>query len=144
MQTADKKEAVSLRVHHLLCFFGWRGVGYTPEFTKTFAKLREDLSWETPVFLTKDYDAICASCPKVTEADCQPQAETVPYKIDVRCLKALNLVAEQLYSFGFLLEKVAMLSPVALQDICADCYWLNLGWCEQGLKTKEFYYAKRK
>lgn len=144
MRVEEKKQAVNLRVHHLLCFFGWRGVGYTPEFTKAFTKLRKDLSWTTPIYLTKDYDAICTSCPKAVGTDCQPREGTVPYKIDERCLKALNLAAEQLYSFGFLLEKVAKLSPSLLPQICADCYWLNLGWCEQGLKSKEFYYAKRK
>lgn len=144
MKAEEKKEVVNLRVHHLLCFFGWRGVGYTPEFTKTFTKLRETLSWTTPINLTTDYDAICASCPKVTTTDCQPQPGTVPYEIDVRCLQVLNLTAEHKYLFGFLLERVAKLSPFILQEVCADCYWLNLGWCEQGLKSKEFYYAKRK
>lgn len=140
----EHEKPVKLRVHHLLCFFGWRGVGYTPQFTQAFTALWQNLSWSTPVFLSQDYDSLCACCPKYISNDCTPQSETALKQIDRRCLQALGLASEQIYTFGFLLEKVvALIKPSDLREICDACYWLNLGWCEQGLKNKSFYYLKK-
>lgn len=138
-------QPVRLRVHHLLCFFGWRGVGYSPEFTQTFSSLRESLNWSTPVTLTLNYDAICCSCPKKSTVNCLSKPGTVPYTIDRRLLSQLALKEEETYPLSVLLEKVVKLvPPEILNDICSGCYWVNLGWCEQGLKEKQFYESKKR
>ncbi len=128
---------VRLRAHHLICLFGWRGEGYSREFTDNFNAVVSRLSDSALVELVDGADDICAACPKLAPGDCGAGDPGLadPAAIDARVLDCLGLDVGGVYSFGSLVEAVrTRIAPQALSAICRGCAWESHGWCAAGLE----------
>jgi uncharacterized protein len=135
---------IELRPHHLLCIFGWRGHGYTPDFTDNFNLVVERLRGE-PFRLVLGPDSICRRCPSLN-GDANGR-EFVQFEestgdcvgvIDGRVLDRLPLVEGRTYrlaAVGVLIRD--LIKPADLTFICAGCSWLGLGWCAAGLADRD-------
>lgn len=129
---------VKLRAHHLLCLFGWRGEGYSEEFTENFnsivSKLRDSDQFE----LVEGVDDVCAACPKRAPGGCDADGlfAADPAVIDGRVLDYIGLDIGGVYSFGRVLEIVRdRIAPLALAVICRGCAWESEGRCAAGLES---------
>ncbi|MHB1361336.1 MAG: DUF1284 domain-containing protein [Thermoleophilia bacterium] len=126
---------IRLRAHHLLCIHGFRGQGYSPLFVANMARLVERLgtSPETPVQLVTGADDICSSCPHMSNGICGRPDQRVE-NLDRRVEARLGLGEGHTGSWSSLLETIRdKIDPFQLDEVCADCRWLDLDYCTNGL-----------
>jgi len=67
MYELDKKTPLRIRGHSLLCFQGFRGLGYSPEFIANMKEIHETFQ-KTPEVLIEPLaspDLLCKSCPNL-------------------------------------------------------------------------------
>ena len=129
---------MKLRAHHLICVFGWRGEGYSEEFTENFNDIITKLGDSAPVELVGGVDDLCAACPKRATGDSGVEVSCAadPTAIDGRVLDYIGLEIGHVYSFGHLLEIVReRIAPSTLATICRGCVWESKGWCAAGLES---------
>lgn len=122
-----------MRAHHLLCALGFRGHGYSEQFTRNMAEILAALDADprAPVRVLDAPDAICAAFPSDQPAHC---AEERVLTRDRRVLAALGLCAGHTASWGELRARVGRaFVPADLDRLCATCPWLGLGYCGEGL-----------
>lgn len=122
-----------MRGHHLLCALGFRGLGYSAEFSANMAAVlsRLDRAADTPVTVIDTPDAICSAFP----AD-QPGHCTTPQVIerDRRVIAGMGLKPGAVRSWAELRARLSgAFQPSDLDSLCATCPWLPLGYCAQGL-----------
>lgn len=138
LPTGTGRGAFVLRAHHLLCALGFRGLGYSPEFTANMKRVVLRLrAGRQRVRLTDTPDVICAVCPNLRGGRCRPASGRrcrVPAR-DRRVLGRLGLspgeVVTAKRAYGLVRERI---TPNDLRErICAGCRWLELGYCEEGL-----------
>ena len=122
-----------LRGHHLLCLLGFRGMGYSPEFTSNMTKIYEKLRTEpaTMVTIMRGSDDLCSCYPDDKPNHCET---TSVHDRDDTVLERLGLapgVEIAWQDILQLLEKRMM--PGDIPRICASCPWLPYGVCEEGV-----------
>lgn len=134
---------LKVRAHHLLCMFGFRGLGYSAEFiANTRAVVGAFLSEPgVDVEVVAECDAICSACPHMrADADggrgCATRegAEAAVRAKDELVLARLGLLAGERRPSASLARLVAdRIAPEALCEICGGCRWLPAGYCAAGL-----------
>ena len=130
--------ALRLRGHHLLCLFGFRGLGYSAAFVENMRSVAEAFFGQggADVELLDECDDICRACPREKDGRCvaRPDSEVSIRARDARALTRLGLVAGERRPAAWLRDKVAeKISPAELGDICVGCEWLSAGYCQEGL-----------
>jgi uncharacterized protein len=60
------REPIRLRPHHLLCILTYKGLGYTPAFTRNMSEIVGAIREGADIVLCEGPDAICSA---LTEAD---------------------------------------------------------------------------
>lgn len=122
-----------LRPHHVLCAIGWRGRGYSPEFTENMdAIVRGRLQRNplTEVIFTGTADSICAPCPWRRGIGCEAGARIAG--LDARHASALGIRPGQRMSWAAAQARAAArVRPADLTRICAGCQWIAL--CQPAL-----------
>ncbi|MDQ7264019.1 DUF1284 domain-containing protein [Paracoccus sp. PS-1] len=119
----------------MLCAIGWRGSGYSPEFTENMnaivlGRLRADP--QTPVVFTVMADAICRPCPSRRGMGCA--ADDRIGRLDRRHAAALGIRSGQRMTWAEAQARAtARLRPGDLGRICSGCQWLDLGMCQSAL-----------
>lgn len=126
---------INLRFHHLLCFLGFRGLGYGESFVENFKKIYTKVIFEnTKINLILDPDEICKSCPNLINSMCK--FEDKVKKLDTKLLEFLkkngftnfhNILPSEVYTI------LTKLSIEEFENICRDCEWFKLGYCKEGL-----------
>ena len=138
LPTGTGRGAFVLRAHHLLCALGFRGIGYSPEFTANMKRVVRRLrAGRQQVRLTDTPDVICAACPNLRGGRCRPASglhSRVPAR-DRRVLRRMGLppgtVVTVKRAYDLVRERI---TPKDLREkTCAGCRWLELGYCEEGL-----------
>lgn len=131
--------SITIRGHHLLCMLGFQGLGYSPEFTRNLEEIVRLLSesGDANILVTASRDAICDACPHLDGGACaKPGGEAAKAAAwDDAVLDKIAMPPGTLTTVREVYELVAR--RIGEDDIgtslCADCEWLDLGWCASGL-----------
>lgn len=132
---------IRLRGHTLLCLQGFRGEGYSPEFTDNLAAIHQRLAAnpDQPVQVVEEPDAICGACPHRAPAGCTlngQESEAGMQAQDRHVLTRLGLQAGALVRWGDVLDRIrGSVRGSDLPGICGQCRWLPLGYCAEGIET---------
>jgi hypothetical protein len=126
---------VKLRGHHLLCMLGYRGMGYSAEFsanmTQVYNQLREKP--DTTIALIVGADDLCACYPTNAVSHCHNQSVM---ERDAAVLERLGLQTGDVLQWQVILHKVrANIAPEHLEELCHTCHWRAFGVCETGVRT---------
>ena len=132
---------IRLRGHTLLCLQGFRGLGYSPEFTANLARISKDLAGnlEATVEVLDTPDAVCGACPhEAGSAGCTlngPQSEVTIRDQDGAVLTLLGLHPGEKTTWATILDRIrTSISGDDLPKICGGCRWLSLGFCSSGIE----------
>ncbi|WAM33926.1 DUF1284 domain-containing protein [Caldicellulosiruptor morganii] len=138
---------MELRFHHLLCFLGFRGLGYSEEFIENFKKVYQKVFVENHrICLVIRPDVICMACPELIEGRCKSEEKVK--RIDEKLMNFL--LKNGIHSFenvlpGDVYKVIQNLSVEEFEAICKDCEWFKLGFCTEGfLKLKDRQNLKQK
>lgn len=83
------------------------------------------------VHITDSADAICAAFPAEGERHCENSRVVLR---DRRVLATLGMAPGTIASFAAVKQRLAAIwRPSDLNWLCADCAWLPLGYCGEGL-----------
>jgi hypothetical protein len=126
---------VRLRGHHLLCLLGYRGMGYSADFsanmTQVYNKLQEEP--DTNVTLIEGPDDLCACYPTEVESHCHNQSVT---DHDAAVLQRLGLQIGLKIQWSNVLERVRThIIPEDIDVMCITCQWRSYGVCAAGIGT---------
>jgi hypothetical protein len=130
---------IRLRGHTLLCLQGFRGEGYSPDFTNNLAAIHRRLSenHDHPVELVDEPDAVCGACPHRAPAGCTLNgtgSEEGMQAQDRHVLKRLGLTGGSVVRWRDVLERIRVsIRGSDLPNICGSCRWLPLGYCKEGI-----------
>lgn len=128
-----------LRPHHLLCALGYRGAGYSDDFTANMTRLvAEGLQapggGATEIEITGQADAICAPCPKRRGTGCENQRGID--RLDAAHGARLGIAPGDRLTWAEAQARiVAHVAPGDLAQLCGSCSWRDLGYCEAALKA---------
>jgi len=136
--------SLTIRGHHLLCLFGFRGLGYSPQFVENMTRVAEAFfsTAAVKVRVVAGRDDICRACPHMKDGDCAKPADAFSrarglVERDLDVLERLGIAADTLHTNaslrGLVCRKVV---PGDLPGICAGCEWLEAGYCAEGLAAR--------
>jgi len=136
-----KTNRMRLRPHHLLCLYGFRGLGYSEQFVENMQgiinKIRNNPSIE--IELVDGVDAICLKCPHNVENKCSKPGSNVG-DFDQEIINRLEIDIGKIVESKSLLNLVEKtIKPEELSGICKGCEWLELGFCQEGLRRKNWW-----
>jgi len=134
------QEPLHLRGHHLLCAFGFRGLGYGREFVENMERIVKVFFAPegVEIELLAGPDDICGACPRLQEEGCGQAADAEPRTRarDIAVLERLGLKEGERRTSIALRGLVARrFDPALLRRTCAGCGWLDKGYCEKGLEA---------
>ena len=135
------KPELRIRGHHLLCMYGFRGLGYSQAFIENMRRVVDAFfaSEPTVVNLVEGGDDICSACPHLQDGECkkgEASHERLGSK-DSLVLAALGLEARTRRTNAEIRSAIsARISPADIRRLCPGCYWLDLGYCEQGIAAR--------
>jgi hypothetical protein len=139
---------IRLRGHHLLCLYGFRGLGYSEEFIANMTALLEGIQRgpERLVELVEEADDICRACPHLRNSGCAKKGEESEARVrehDGRILRRLRLAKGRILPAGEAFRLLARsTAPDDLPELCQRCEWLALGYCQEGLREHRMPEAK--
>lgn len=124
---------IRLRGHHLLCLFGFRGLGYDDAFvvgmSAVVRALRTPQAW---VEICAGLDDLCAQCPHRTS----PHCNATDNARDIAVLQAAGyVVGDRIPAIALFALVAERVSAQQLTTLCAACPWYAYGYCVQGLAT---------
>ncbi|WP_333861788.1 DUF1284 domain-containing protein [Clostridium sp.] len=126
---------LTLRAHHLLCIQGYKGYGYSKNFTANMDKIVYQLKKDTftKINVTASVDEICSCCPNNTkEKLCQYEIK-IKF-LDKNTLNLLNLKSNQTYTYEHILNIIhEKINHKNFENICSTCKWFKYGYCQKGL-----------
>jgi hypothetical protein len=131
---------IRLRGHTLLCLQGFRGEGYSRDFTDNLAAIHTSLSGnpDHPVELVEEPDAVCGACPHRAPAGCALNgngSEAGMQAQDRAVLKRLGLSGGGVVRWRDVLERIRIsITGSDLPGICGQCRWLPMGYCAEGIE----------
>jgi len=125
------KDGVSLeiRAHHLLCLLGFRGLGYSKEFTENMKNVSAiAFSDGTVLKIVDRCDAICVPCPHREESDCgkgEDGAEKTTRQ-DQGVASSLGIkIGDEMPSQEIWALVKGRITPLDLHQLCRGCEWLD-------------------
>jgi hypothetical protein len=122
---------VSLRAHHLLCFLGFRGLGYNQRFIQNFSRIRAQILGDPELILKLEVhaDDICKSCPKLHNGICinnDKVRKKDEFMIDF--LTTDEIAVKNAY------QRIKALEEEKFKNLCQNCEWYGLGFCLEGFR----------
>lgn len=130
-----------LRVHHLLCTLGFRGLGYSENFVENMSRLVDQLhsSPAALIEITDKPDDICLPCPFLGASGCQQKGSESEERVrnrDRAVIEKLGLTVGLRLSWAEIARKIGTLVNTGdLDKLCQECDWLPYGYCTEGLKN---------
>ncbi|WP_368490594.1 DUF1284 domain-containing protein [Clostridium sp. BJN0013] len=126
---------LTLRAHHLLCIQGYRGYGYSTDFTqnmdKIISQLKKDISIKIKV--VANADEICFCCPNNTVEKLCHYEFKIKF-LDKKVLNLLELNLNQIYTYKYILNTLYKeINFKNFKNICSTCQWFKYGYCKEGL-----------
>jgi hypothetical protein len=64
-RASSGRKGIPLRAHHLLCFLGFQGIGYTADFIRNFHKVKRlvEQNPDLEIEVVDTCDVVCISAP---------------------------------------------------------------------------------
>ena len=124
---------LQLRGHHLLCLLGFRGMGYSPEFTRNMSAVYERLRRkpDTVVSMTSGPDELCACFSADKPNHCRSDSV---HERDEAVLRLLRLSPGERTTWRDVLSRIrSRMTPSDIPRLCATCPWQPYGVCEAGV-----------
>jgi len=149
MRARQASSGVVLRGHHLLCLLGFRGLGYSQEYTSNMWRIAKLLRSAPYMSVeVRDYpDDICQPCPFFAAGGCAeqgPESEERARERDRAVLRRLGLRCGEPITWAELLSRVkASISSADLPQICKGCRWLPYAYCQEGVEALDDWLANR-
>lgn len=111
-----------LRPHHGLCIYGFRGRGYSREFTAHMSEVVQKLKDipTTKIVVTKGCDDLCRCCPNNKDGQCTSKK---PEHFDEAVRERAGLTYGETLAWDELCLKTRPLYLHKLDEICASCEW---------------------
>lgn len=135
-----EKVMYRIRSHTLLCLQGFKGEGYSEAFVARMKGIHEDL-FNNPgrsVEIVAGPDDICSACPNLGERECTldgKDAESDVKRKDDEVAALLGIYPGRRYRWEEILERISgRIPPAVLKDLCGNCRWYSLGYCEEGIE----------
>ncbi|UZQ50374.1 DUF1284 domain-containing protein [Clostridium kluyveri] len=126
---------LTLRAHHLLCIQGYKGYGYSKNFTENMDKIICQLKKDTftRIKVISGVDEICSCCPNNTEEKlCRYEIKIK--SIDKKILNLLDLNLNEIYTYKYILDTIhEKINHKIFENICGTCQWFKYGYCQKGL-----------
>lgn len=128
-----------LRGHHLLCIYGFRGMGYSPSFVEKMHEIVNDVRNDKLDFLIKvvaAFDDACFACPHQGKTECEANEGSNEHvlSMDEKIIEHLGLKKNKSYQKSFLVALTAKkVVPEDLDYLCEGCSWLSYGVCKEGI-----------
>lgn len=122
-----------LRGHHLLCLLGYRGMGYSPEYTINMTHLHQTLLRvpQTHILLVAGPDDLCTKFPESQPYHCE---DANIYERDSAVLEKLELRVGQNLPWSKIQERIReKIVPRDISTLCPTCPWRTFGVCEEGI-----------
>ena len=126
---------IQLRPHHFLCILGFRGKGYSPAFVEQFWKIVRSLTNDRQIEIevVDQTDTICQPCPHRRESLCEKEASI--RTLDRAHQHALEWEEKERITWEGALARIQdKLTLSSFHQICQNCSWKELGYCEAALK----------
>ena len=134
------RDSLCLRGHHLLCLYGFRGLGYSKDFVDNLWRVKKAIDKGTLIKVVTTVDEICRACPYIDSSGCKRYPSIIK-KRDKKVLEILCIKPNSSLKAGELFKLIERsIRPQDLYSICNGCEWLGLGYCVEGLK-RGFVYA---
>ena len=139
-----------LRFHHLLCILGFQGLGYDEKFVEGMKRIVQKIK-ESPdleIKIIKGCDDICSACPFNIDGYCENEVvggEERAKERDSQVAERLALKTRNALTVKEVMDLLKKeIKPGDLAVICTDCPWLEMGYCEKGLRRiDDFLGGKR-
>ncbi|MDA8235703.1 MAG: DUF1284 domain-containing protein [Clostridia bacterium] len=133
-----------IRGHHLLCMLGFRGEGYNEAFVANMGKVVKQYKGDSGLEITvaDHHDDICRACPHLQEKFCRQSdgSDERLAAIDREVLVRLGLKPGQRVTLREIRERIKEnIKPSHLAEICQDCRWLPLGFCQEGVRESSVF-----
>ncbi|MEI4487224.1 DUF1284 domain-containing protein [Frigidibacter sp. MR17.14] len=132
-----RSAAIRFRPHHFLCAVGYRGKGYSPDFTANMTavvmgRLRAPGGGGEMLEVIAAADDLCGPCPSREGAGCVSGAKIA--RLDASHAQALDLLPGDRLSWAAAQARIReRVMPGDLARVCAGCSWLAYGMCEEAL-----------
>jgi hypothetical protein len=134
------RKGIPLRAHHLLCFLGFQGIGYTADFIRNFHKVKRmvEQNPDLDIEVVDTCDVVCIQCPNAQGFDCFKGGLSENRNVkdmDHRVMEKLGIKpGDRLKASELFAQVREKIMPGDLADICRGCEWQSLGFCLRGLE----------
>jgi hypothetical protein len=94
---------------------------------------------KTMVEVLDSPDDICIACPNLSGEKCVGRGEDAESRIrnkDLAVLETLSLKPGSLIPAEEVFARTAAEFAGRIENLCANCDWLSLGWCAEGLANR--------
>lgn len=129
---------LEIRVHHLLCLLGFRGLGYGDEFVANMKRVASATFFSPNTLKIVDHcDSICSACPYQKGDECRKEKDSAQQvkSRDRELAAKLGVQTGISLSWQEVRELIRQkIAPADLVEICRECEWLKLGYCVDSIK----------
>ncbi|PID01600.1 hypothetical protein CSV67_13760 [Sporosarcina sp. P2] len=125
---------IKLRGHHIFCLLGYRGMGYSEEYTANMTKIHDVLRErpDTLIQIIKGPDSLCAKFPKGQPYHCEDDGI---YERDSVILHSLGLKVSDVLPWREVERRIRLhVVPDDIVVICETCSWRSYGYCQEGVE----------
>lgn len=125
---------IKLRGHHIFCLLGYRGMGYSAEYTENMTKIHDVLRKrpDTLIQITKGPDYLCAKFPKGQPYHCKDKGI---YVRDAEILRKLALKVSDVLPWREVERRIRLhVVPDDIVVVCETCSWRSYGFCQEGVE----------
>ncbi|PIC83636.1 DUF1284 domain-containing protein [Sporosarcina sp. P1] len=125
---------IKLRGHHIFCLLGYRGMGYSAEYTENMTKIHDVLRErpDTLIQITKGPDYLCAKFPEGQPYHCEDKGI---YVRDAEILRKLALKVSDVLPWREVERRIRLhVVPDDIVVVCETCSWRSYGFCQEGVE----------
>ncbi|AAK81384.1 hypothetical protein BJV85_000447 [Clostridium acetobutylicum] len=125
---------IKLRPHHIMCFQGYEGKGYSQDFIDNMDNIYRDLKEKDnlKIKIVFSTDDVCGSCPnKISDNNCGCNEKVMA--IDNKVIRVLKL-KQKIYTYNELVNKLRLnINEGVMKDICGQCVWYENSKCKTSI-----------
>ncbi len=118
---------IRIRAHHLLCIQGFKGLGYSKEFTENMTRITKKIRQNTYscIKISSGVDSICEYCPHCNEGQCNngSSSSNTVMLMDSLVLHNLGIQEGSVISYEKILSLTRNLNREKIIEICGNCLW---------------------
>ncbi|ARK22021.1 DUF1284 domain-containing protein [Sporosarcina ureae] len=126
---------IKLRGHHIFCLLGYRGMGYSEEYTANMTNIHDELRERPDTFIQimKGPDYLCAKFPEGQPYHCEDDGI---YVRDSEILHKLGLKVSDVLPWREVERRIRVhVVPEDIAVVCETCSWRSYGFCQEGVAS---------